>query len=187
MANFSLAISKDQVKTEEIWKKKPTPQGKIRPVLDCKILNSSKKGSRLLRIRDEHSKIKVGEIISIQQPNHQMEIDVIRWIAQNETSGLSFGVEQLSPIARVVTITSPKQPDSEVKGLFIPALPEPDSCDSLLISPSKFRTGAWIDLKKSGKPKRYQLHKLLEISPSFHQFTLFKLDNREQVPENEVD
>ena len=180
VANTTLINSKYQVTSSEIWGQGslPTPKTGIKP-LDCKVLDVSTKGFHLLWVKEANAKIKVSEIISISQPGQPMKTGVVRWIEQDRESGLSFGIELLSPITQLVTASSPKQPDSEIKGILIHELPEVGIQQSLLISPSKYRTGSWVNVKNETVTRRYRLQKLLETSPSFVQFTLFKLDKTE--------
>ncbi|GEM_PF-3461811 len=178
IAHSALTKSKSMIASTDIWGKKPLsrPELKIKN-LDCKILDISTKGFHLLWIKEANANIKVSEIISISQAGQPMKTGVVRWIENDRRSGLSFGIELLSPVTQIVTASSPKQPDSEIKGLLIPELPEKNIQQSILVSPSKYKTGGWVDLKGKTVSKRYRLQKLLETSPSFNQFSLFKLDN----------
>jgi hypothetical protein len=178
IASSALAKSKNKVANSDVWGKKPlsNPDLKIKG-LGCKILDISTGGFHLLWIKEANASIKVSEIISISQAGHPIKTGVVRWIENNAELGLSFGIELLSPTNQVVIVSSPKQPESEIKGLLIPELPEKNIQQSILISPSKYKAGGWIDLKGKTTSKRYQLQKLLEASPSFNQFSLFKLDN----------
>jgi hypothetical protein len=178
LAYTQLSNSKSQVPSSDIWNKTGSNITPIKiSAFGCKIIDISQKGLQLLWTKEDTAKIKVGGIIAIFQDNIPVKSGIIRRVAQDEKGELSFGVELLSPVVQLVTISSPKQPDSEIKGLLIPEQLKENIQQSLLIPPSKYQTGGWVDIKEKETPQRYRFQKLLEASPSFEQFSLFKLDN----------
>jgi hypothetical protein len=166
----SAGSPRSELVPEEIWYEAPTAAGKPAMVeIEGKVLNSGPRGYCIVWPATAAARTKVGELIGIRS-GAALFIGVIRWLECSER-GWRFGVELLTPAARVVEVSG------EVarplgRALLLPIEPILRSAPELLVAPGIIRAGEVLGLSSEGVAARYRMRDLLEATPSFVRFGL---------------
>lgn len=164
------------VAPEEIWYEEPTAAGKPAMVeIQGKVLNSGPRGYCIVWPATAAARTKVGELIGIRS-GEALFIGVIRWL-ECSGGGWRFGVELLTPSARVVAVCGEA---SGPKGmaLLLPIEPVLRSAPELLVAPGAIRAGDVLSLRSEGVDTRYRTREMLEATPSFVRFGLLLADSK---------
>lgn len=141
----------------EIWKSNPKDSG----ITNMRMVDKSQKGYGLLWT-DFLIKPKVGSIIGILHKN--MNIGLIRWLAQSKETGMFMGVELMGENATVVKVSNPGYPNIQVYAILLPggeALKKPTS---LILMNKGFRPAEFVFLHKNHRNLRYRLVKQLHLT-----------------------
>ena len=194
LINIIMDESRMRVTANEIWNK-PTDHSH-RITLDdtkqtCQLINASANGYCLAHTQSLSIKIKVGDLIGVFEDIRQIEIGTIRWLRYSESNYLLFGVELLSPAARVVKIYPLSKPDEEFVlnhegnlqirdwALFFPSFSALDKPATLVTVPAKYKVGQWLVIEENKRFKKYHLKKALDSTSAFSHYLLFQLEYNE--------
>ncbi|MEN8260578.1 MAG: hypothetical protein ABFS02_08335 [Pseudomonadota bacterium] len=155
-------------KDDGIWSKKDAAAEELRGTGE--VHDSSATGYCIVWKNDQ-PKIKVGNVVGLQaEGEKKMEIGIIRRIAHSETGELAFGIELISPEAKVVGISVPGQ--EEAKALFLDGVPACELPDSVIVPPSGFEPGESVTLIKDGVEYQCRLNLLLQSTAAFKHLTI---------------
>lgn len=155
---------------EEIWYEAPAAAGKPAMIeIEGKVLNSGPRGYCIVWPATAATRTKVGELIGIRS-GAALFIGVIRWLECSE-GGWRFGVELLTPSARVVEVCGEAARPAS-RALLLPIEPVLRSAPELLAAPGTIQAGEVLSLGSEGAVTRYRMRELLEATPSFVRFGL---------------
>jgi hypothetical protein len=101
----------------------PAPALRSHYLAKWQILNVGAQGQALRNKTHAPSHIKVGELISIREHNHEKwQLCIIKWIKNNDTQTLEIGVQLLPPGARAVEVFNPLSAIKTIQpGILFPA------------------------------------------------------------------
>jgi len=144
------------------------------------MVNVSASGYCLLWNDINASNAKVGELIGVHNKSEgdiqHWGIGVIRWMRNEESSGLKVGVQMLSPNVIPLIVELGEQLATPTgHWLLIPENPASE-IDSSLITPAyPLRSGERVMIKQQGKDLYVQLTKMTENTGSFAQYQFLPL------------
>lgn len=142
----------------DIWKNQTKPDFFE---ANMKMLDKSVRGYGLLWT-DTHVRPKVGTLIGVMHKN--LNIGLIRWLAQSKETGMFIGVELLGTQATVVKVTNPGYPNEMVNAVFLPADQSEKKSVSLIFVNKGFLPSEFIFIHKNHRITRYRLTKQLQLT-----------------------
>lgn len=139
------------------------------------IRNESAGGYRLSLAHDQQSKVQVGELLGLRNPqnNNSWEVGAVRWIRQPGDGALEIGVQVLAPQALPVTVRNLKADGKAAQhqyALLLPDIPVISQPASLITSILLFAPGDEVRLNMPGKEMRVILKEIMQDSGNFVQF-----------------
>jgi hypothetical protein len=143
------------------------------PVFEYDIVNASEGGLKVRRTGATPQALAVGEVVGIKQQHRpQWTIGVVRWITVFEEGGMEFGVQFLSPSARLVQVqptiaSSAAQPRP---GLLLADEDEPSRFELLLAAPNTFSELREFELDSAGTLSHVRARALREKTARFDLF-----------------
>ena len=155
------------------------------------ILNESASGYCIQnKSGNESTTVQVGELLSVRRSGDghtwKWGVGVIRWMKYSDDSGVTLGVEMLTPDAAAVGIKAAVD-DADVeyqRTLMLPELTAINQPSTIITSPVNFRVGNQLKLKIVGKEIAIKLSKQLQNTGLFAQYQYDVLDNK---PHDEQD
>jgi len=204
-ANYDIAdVNSVNIKQPDVWNLVyPTEQAKGYTPLDAgrvtkvankkedllyhaeswAIVNESASGYCIQNKSDIQTNVQVGELVSIRRngDGHTWKwgIGVIRWMKYSENSGVTLGVEMLTPDAAAVGIKAAID-DADVdyqRTLMLPELNAINQPGTIVTSPVPFRVGQQLKLKIVGKEVIIKLSKQLQNTGLFAQYQYNMMDS----------
>ncbi len=140
------------------------------------ILNESASGYCLQNKSSSKITVQVGELISIRRSGDghtwKWGVGVIRWMKYAENTGVTLGVEMLTPDAAAVGIKGIVD-DADInyqRTLMLPELTAINQPSTIITNPVPFRVGQQLKLKIVGKEMKIKLNKQLQNTGLFAQF-----------------
>jgi hypothetical protein len=115
--------------------------------------------------------IAVGEAVGIKLVDRsRWTIAVVRWLTMLDDGGMEFGVQFLSPLARMVSV-QPTLASSEAKlALLLPDADDPSLPEALLTPPNTFADLREYELEDDGVVTCVRARSLIEKTGRFELF-----------------
>ena len=163
---------------EEQFEKEHTPAGakKLPQQPDTwMILNEGARGYCLQSIKQNQSRVQVGELIGIRRASKEYTwkwgVGVIRWLRNNQTDGLMLGIEMLTPDAAAIGLraTSNAKHDYQ-RTLMLPELKAMNQPTSLITASVPYRIGQQLVINILGQEILVKLSKQVQNTGLFAQF-----------------
>lgn len=155
------------------------------------ILNESASGYCIQNKSNNQTAVQVGELMSIRRSGDghtwKWGVGVIRWMKYSEDTGVTLGIEMLTPNAAAVGIKAVID-DADVdyqRTLMLPELNAINQPNTIITNPLPFRVGQQLKLKIIGKEIKIKLSKQLQNTGLFAQFQYEMLDSNH--PNDESD
>ena len=154
------------------------------------ILNESASGYCIQNKSSNESTVQVGELLSIRRSGDghtwKWGVGVIRWMKYSEESGISLGIEMLTPDAAAVGLKAAVD-DADVdfqRTLMLPELNAINQASTIITNPVTFRVGHQLKMKIVGKEIDVRLSKQLQNTGLFAQFQYEQVDSPSPDEEN---
>ena len=149
------------------------------------MVNESANGYCIATKASSDTNIQVGELIGIQRSGDghtwKWGIGVVRWMKQEKESGLTLGVEMLTPDAAAIGIKSAFSDDEEYKRtLMLPELPAIKQPKTLITGPVPYRAGNQLAMRILGKSIGISLTKQLQNTGFFAQFEFDMVEKKDE-------
>lgn len=140
------------------------------PVFEWNVVNQSAGGMRVRRMGATQS-IAVGEVIGIKLADRsRWTIGVVRWLTMLDEGGMEFGLQFLSPAARLVSV-QPTLTASTAKLCLLLADPEdPSAIDALLAPSNTFSELREFEIEQDGAVSCVRARNLIEKTGRFELF-----------------
>ncbi|VAW82213.1 hypothetical protein MNBD_GAMMA12-1040 [hydrothermal vent metagenome] len=141
----------------------------------CKVLNVSANGYCLQRKDKIPTNIQIGDIIALYEPDNihspQSSIGVVRWLHYEASTGITFGVQVLSPMAQALRTAFTKNGHNTLlPGLGLPKIPALQQPASLLTSAQRYNIGDHIQINKGRQKINITLSERIECHQGFDRF-----------------
>jgi len=140
------------------------------------ILNESASGYCIQNDSSTETSVQVGELLSIRRSGDghtwKWGVGVIRWMKFSDETGITLGVEMLTPDAAAVGIKAAID-DADIdyqRTLMLPELNAINQPSTIITNPVPFRVGIQLKLKIVGKEISIRLSKQLQNTGLFAQF-----------------
>ncbi len=155
------------------------------------IVNESASGYCIQNKSTIQTSVQVGELISIRRSGDghtwKWGVGVIRWMKYSQDSGVTLGVEMLTPDAAAVGIKAAID-DADVdyqRTLMLPELNAINQPSTIVTNPVPFRVGQQLKLKVIGKEVIIKLSKQLQNTGLFAQYQYDMMDSDHPVDESD--
>jgi len=164
---------------EEQFEKEQSPGGvkKVQQQPDTwMILNEGARGYCLQSIKQNQSRVQVGELIGIRRASKEYTwkwgVGVIRWLTNNQNEGLMLGIEMLTPDAAAIGLraTSNAKHDYQ-RTLMLPELKAMNQPTSLITASVPYRVGQQLVINILGQEILVKLSKQVQNTGLFAQFS----------------
>ncbi len=156
------------------------------------ILNESANGYCIQNKEGTGATVQVGEIISVRRvgDGHSWKwgIGVIRWMKYDDESGLTLGVEMLTPDAAAVGVRASAEGldnNTYQRTLMLPELPAINQPSTLITAPVPFRIGHHVTLKVLGKEMSIKFSNLIQNTGLFAQFE-YEIIEKPKLPKDDI-
>lgn len=117
--------------------------------------------------------IKIGDVVGLCVENEtRIEIGVIRRMSRSKEGELLFGVEILAPAAKLVGIAIPGHEESRAWAIFLAGAEAGKQPDTLLLPPSAYQPGEYVNLTREGQEVHCRLSQLLQSTAAFNHIAL---------------
>lgn len=145
------------------------------------ILNESASGYCIQKSNSDGATVQVGELLSIRRSGDghtwKWGVGVIRWMKYSEETGISLGVEMLTPDAAAVGLKAVVDDTNFQRTLMLPELNAINQASTIITNPVSFRVGNQLSLKIVGKLMNIKLSKQLQNTGLFAQFQYEEVDS----------
>ncbi len=148
------------------------------------ILNESASGYCIRNKDHRETTVQVGELMSIRRSGDghtwKWGVGVIRWMKYSDETGITLGVEMLTPDAAAVGIKAISD-DADIeyqRSLMLPQLNAINQPSTIITNPVPFRVGNQLKMKIVGKEMNIKLSKQLQNTGLIAQFQYEILDSK---------
>lgn len=144
--------------------------------LTWQLVNESAGGCCLVNPGTEQASVRVGELIAIHHVDGTSpavwSIGIIRWMKNDDHTGLHLGIQMLTPTAEASGIKPASQPGERhyQRSLLLPALTGIGQPATLILPPVPYREGNKLLLQLADKELPVTLTKMVENTGLFAQF-----------------
>ncbi|MCU7959275.1 MAG: hypothetical protein KZQ58_04605, partial [gamma proteobacterium symbiont of Bathyaustriella thionipta] len=135
----------------------------------CQTVNESA-GGYCMSWHDDGPKVKVGELVGVQSTHEESQfgIGVIRWLRQDNISGLQVGVELMSPASQACKARLKGQKSAtEQRCLLLPEAKAIKTRQSLIAPPLPFHAGEQLNITVDGEAQEIRLGNIIEANSAF--------------------
>jgi hypothetical protein len=168
----------DAPATEDIWKDANPAALATRRAFTCQLRYAGPEDCCLIGM--EHGNADSGAIIGFLQENRQVAVGILRALQSTEDGARDVGeMELISHRAETVGVyyvtgDSQNKIPGVIQGVLLPGQPDSEYPATLLLPSIDLPAGAWITAAQDGQWRNYRLAKLLESTPDFHHYQLYR-------------
>jgi hypothetical protein len=140
------------------------------PVFEWDVVDQSAGGMKVRRMAPAQP-VAVGEVVGVKLVDRaRWTIGVVRWLTMAEEGGMEFGVQFLSPAARMVSIQPTLAAASAKLGLLLADADDPETADCLLTPPNTFSDLREFEVEDDGQVSLVRATDLIEKTGRFELF-----------------
>lgn len=159
---------------EDIWKDANPVALATRQAFTCHLRYAGPEGCCL--IGTEHGKAGSGEVVGFLQENRQVAVGILRARQSTRDGTRDVGeMELLSHRASTVGVYYVVgETQRKIQGVLIAGQPDSEYPATVLLPSIGLPAGAWITVEQDGQWRNYRLAKLLEATPDFRHYQLYR-------------
>ena len=140
------------------------------PVFEWDVVNQSAGGMKVRRLGPAQP-LAVGEVVGVKLIDRsRWTIAVVRWLTTFDEGGMEFGLQFLSPMARMVSVQPTITSATTKLALLLPDADDPSLPDALLTPPNTFADLREFELEEEGAVSCVRATSLIEKTGRFELF-----------------